>query len=129
MPSVNAALLSQIQSAFWMSGSLEDPRSLRRLTEGVEGDVVVTQGNRTLRAPRVEMDHISREGAIPSEVQIEEPTAILRGRNAALNLDSKATVIEDAEFRRYVAVLGVGLPLPVFRVSPVAGPLVVGRTS
>ncbi len=64
----------------------------------LEGDVVVTQGNRTLRAPRVEMDHISREGAIPAEVQIEEPTAILRGSNAALNLDSKATVIEDAEF-------------------------------
>jgi len=64
----------------------------------LEGDVVVTQGNRTLRAPRVEMDHLSREGTIPTEVQIEEPTAILRGRNATLNLDSKATVIEDAEF-------------------------------
>ncbi|TNF82743.1 MAG: LPS-assembly protein LptD [Gammaproteobacteria bacterium] len=64
----------------------------------LEGDVVVTQGNRTLRAPRVEIDHVQREGAIPGRVQIEEPTAILRGRNATLNLDSEATVIEDAEF-------------------------------
>lgn len=64
----------------------------------LEGDVVVTQGNRTLRAPRVEMDHVTRAGSIPTEVQIEEPTAILRGRNATLNLDTKATVIEDAQF-------------------------------
>ncbi len=64
----------------------------------LEGDVMVRQGNRTLRAPRVEMDHVTRDGAIPERVQIEEPTAILRGRNATMNLDSKATVIEDAEF-------------------------------
>lgn len=64
----------------------------------LNGDVVVTQGNRTLRAPRVEMNHITRDGTIEERVQIEEPTAILRGRNAALNMDTKATVIEDAEF-------------------------------
>lgn len=75
------------QAQYWESGAVI-----------LEGEVVVTQGNRTLRAPRVEMDHVSREGVIPAEVQIEEPTAILRGRNAHLNLDSKATVIDDAEF-------------------------------
>jgi len=64
----------------------------------LEGDVVVRQGNRTLRAPKVEMNHVTRDGVIPAEVQIEEPTAILRGSSAALNLDTKATVIEDAEF-------------------------------
>ena len=64
----------------------------------LDGDVVVTQGNRTLRAPRVEMDHLTRDGTIPDRVQIEEPSAILRGRNAILNLDTKATVIDDAEF-------------------------------
>jgi LPS-assembly protein len=64
----------------------------------LKGDVVVTQGNRTLRAPRVEMNHVTREGTIPETVQIEEPSAIVRGRKAILNLDTKATVIEDAEF-------------------------------
>lgn len=79
---------AQARSAqYWESGAVI-----------LEGDVVVVQGNRTLRAPRVEMDHISRVGTVPAEVQIEEPTAILRGRNAQLNLDSKETLIEDAEF-------------------------------
>ncbi len=75
------------QAQYWESGAVI-----------LEGDVVVTQGNRTLRAPKVEMDHLSREGAMPAEVQIEEPTAIVRGRNAQMNLDSKATVVDDVEF-------------------------------
>lgn len=64
----------------------------------LEGDVVVTQGNRTLRAARMELNHETREGLIPRQVQIEEPTAILRGNNAAMNMDTKATLIEDAQF-------------------------------
>lgn len=64
----------------------------------LEGDVVVIQGNRTMRAPRIELDHVTRDGAVPSSVQIEEPSAILRGSSAVTNIDSKATLINDAEF-------------------------------
>ena len=74
----------------------------------LEGDVVVSQGNRTLRASRAELNHLTREGQVPGLVQIEEPQVILRGSAASLNLDSKATSIENAEFL---------LPEPEFRGS------------
>ncbi|MEM8766445.1 MAG: LPS-assembly protein LptD [Pseudomonadota bacterium] len=74
----------------------------------LEGDVVVTQGNRTLRAGRAELNHVTQEGLVPGLVQIEEPKLILRGSAATLNLDSNATAIDNAEFL---------LPEPEFRGS------------
>lgn len=75
------------QLTYWESGQVL-----------LEGDVVVHQGNRTLRAAQVELNHETREGSISTPVQIEQPDAILRGADAAMNLDTKATVINDAEF-------------------------------
>lgn len=64
----------------------------------LEGGVVVRQGNRTLRSAEVALNHETREGSITTRVQIEEPDVILRGTDAAMNLDTKATVINGAEF-------------------------------
>ena len=64
----------------------------------LEGDVIVSQGNRTLRASRVELNHQTREGRVQDVVQIEEPDLILRGVGAEMNLDTKATIVHDAEF-------------------------------
>jgi LPS-assembly protein len=72
----------------------------------LEGDVVVMQGNRTLRAPRVTIDHENRTGQVNDRVQIEEPEVILRGLEADMNLDTKAAKLKDAEFL---------LPEPEFR--------------
>jgi LPS-assembly protein len=72
---------------YWNSGEVR-----------LEGDVVVNQGNRTLRAPAVELNHETRTGSVAERVQIEEPDVILRGTSAEMNLDSKATTITDAEF-------------------------------
>ncbi|MGE0626011.1 MAG: LPS-assembly protein LptD [Pseudomonadales bacterium] len=64
----------------------------------LQGDVVVRQGNRILRSEEVGLNHETRQGSIATTVQIEQPDAILRGTDAAMNLDTKATVINGAEF-------------------------------
>ncbi len=86
-----------------------EARELRYFESGevtLQGDVVVRQGNRTLRSAEVELNHETRLGQISTPVQIEQPDAILRGTDAAMNLDTKATVINGAEFL---------LPEPEFR--------------
>jgi LPS-assembly protein len=64
----------------------------------LDGDVRVTQGNRTLEAPQAELDHVTRDGWVTAGVQIIEPDAILRGADASMNLDTRVTRIHDAEF-------------------------------
>jgi LPS-assembly protein len=64
----------------------------------LDGSVVVTQGNRTLLAPSLRLNHETREGEVPDRVEIREPDVILRGSSAVMNLDTRATSIETAEF-------------------------------
>ncbi|MEJ2090018.1 MAG: LPS assembly protein LptD, partial [Gammaproteobacteria bacterium] len=78
-----------------------EARSLEYWDSGpviLQGDVVIKQGNRTLKAPAVNLNHETRMGSVTEQVQIEEPDAILRGAEAEMNLDTKATTITGAEF-------------------------------
>ena len=64
----------------------------------LDGEVVVTQGNRTLSTSSATLNHDSREGHISGLVHIAEPDVILTGTDARMNLDTKATSLNDAEF-------------------------------
>ncbi len=78
-----------------------EARSLQYWESGavyLDGEVVVTRGERTLTAPRVELNHITRDALVPDRVQIQQPDLILRGAQGEMNMDTKATLIQDAEF-------------------------------
>jgi LPS-assembly protein len=64
----------------------------------LDGEVKVTQGNRTLLAPHLSLDHETLLGSVEQGVEIHEPEVILRGRSADMDLDTRATNVHDAEF-------------------------------
>ena len=64
----------------------------------LEGDVILTQGNRTIRAGRAVLDQDSREGVLEGGVAIREPDLLMRGARAEVNLDRKTAVVHDAQF-------------------------------
>ena len=72
----------------------------------LEGDVVLTQGNRTIRAGRAVIGQRSREGLLESGVVIREPDLVMQGIRAEVDLDRETAVVHDAEFL---------LPAPEFR--------------
>lgn len=72
----------------------------------LEGDVVLTQGNRTIRAGRAVIGQGSREGLLEGGVVIREPDLVMQGVRADVDLDRETAVVHDAQFL---------LPAPEFR--------------
>ncbi len=64
----------------------------------LQGDVVVSQGNRTIRAGRAVLGQESRRGRLEGGVRIREPDLVMRGARAEVDLDRATAVVEDAEF-------------------------------
>ncbi|MCB1683717.1 MAG: LPS-assembly protein LptD [Pseudomonadales bacterium] len=64
----------------------------------LDGAVTVTQGNRSIAAESVAMDHRTRIGTVDAGVLVEEPALILQGQQASVNLDNKAVNFQDVEF-------------------------------
>lgn len=67
----------------------------------LEGDVELTQGNRSLQAERAELDNTSREADIRGDIQIREPGVLLRGERAQMDMDTGDATLEDARFVLY----------------------------
>ena len=70
-------------------------------TEGdiiLEGDVILTQGNRTLRAGRAVLGQDSREGVLEGGIAIREPDLLMQGVRAEVDLDRETAVVHDAQF-------------------------------
>ena len=64
----------------------------------LEGDVILTQGNRTIRAGRAVLDQDSRAGVLEGGVAIREPDLLMQGVRAEVDLDRETAVVHDAQF-------------------------------
>ena len=64
----------------------------------LEGDVVLTQGNREIRAGRAVLGQESRQGRLEDRVYIREPDLVMRGARAEVDLDRETAVVHDADF-------------------------------
>lgn len=62
------------------------------------GNVRIEQGNRTLEAARVRLDHTTNAGTAEGGVVLVEPGTVLQGARADMNLDSGAADLEDVQF-------------------------------
>jgi len=67
----------------------------------LEGDVRVSQGTRSLRADRAEVDQTTRDARVSGDIQIREPGVLLRSDSAQMNLDSGDAELDDARFVLY----------------------------
>ncbi len=72
----------------------------------LQGDVLLTQGNRTITAGRAVLGQASRQGLLQQGVYIREPDLVMRGTHAEVDLDRETATVHDAEFL---------LPVPEFR--------------
>ncbi len=64
----------------------------------LEGDVILTQGNRTIRSDRAVLGQESREGLLEGGVTIREPDLLMQGIRAEVDLDRETAVVHDAQF-------------------------------
>ena len=64
----------------------------------MEGDVVLTQGNRAIRAGRAVLGQQRREGTLSGGVHIREPDLIMQGTHAEIDLDRETATVHDAQF-------------------------------
>jgi LPS-assembly protein len=78
-----------------------EARAGEYLTTGeitLRGDVVVSRGNRVLRAPSLALNRKTAVGVAAKGLLIEEPDLIVRGERGEVDIDTSAAVIEDVEF-------------------------------
>ena len=64
----------------------------------MRGDVLIQQGNRTLRAPEVRLNHKTREAEAEGGVFLVQPDIVLAGERAQINLNSKEATLQEVEF-------------------------------
>ena len=64
----------------------------------LQGDVVLTQGNRAIRAGRAVLGQDSREGVLEGGVVIREPDLLMQGVRAEVDLERETAVVHDAQF-------------------------------
>ncbi len=64
----------------------------------LEGDVRFTQGNRSVSAARAHYDSVARRAELTGGVRITEPTVVLQGEQAQVQIDSKAAELDTAQF-------------------------------
>ena len=64
----------------------------------LEGNVILTQGNRAIRAGRAVLGQESREGILEGGITIREPDLLMQGVRAEVNLDRETAIVHDAEF-------------------------------
>lgn len=62
------------------------------------GDVLITQGNRQLRADSITIDKDKGIAKLEGDIQVREPGILLVGQYAELNTTSNKAVIQDASF-------------------------------
>ncbi len=62
------------------------------------GDVLLTQGNRTIRAGQAILGQQSRLGRLEGGVYIREPDLVMRGTRADVDLNRETAVVQDADF-------------------------------
>lgn len=75
-------------------------RGSYRIGAGAElyGNVRITQGDRVVRSSSAQIDLQRGSARFPETVTMVEPTAILRGNRAAVDLNTQATELEDVQF-------------------------------
>ena len=64
----------------------------------LEGDARVAQGNRLLRAPRVELNRGERRASLSGGVFLRVPGLAMQGAAAEVDLDDGAAILSDAQF-------------------------------
>lgn len=64
----------------------------------LEGDVRFTQGNRSVSAGRAHYDSVARQAQLTGGVRITEPTVVLQGEQAHIQIDTKAAELDKAQF-------------------------------
>ena len=64
----------------------------------LEGDVVLSQGNRRIRAARAVLGQESRQGLLEGGAYLREPGLVMQGVRAEVDLDRETAVVHDAEF-------------------------------
>ncbi len=64
----------------------------------LEGDVVLSQGNRIIRAGRAILDQGSRRGRLEEGVYVREPDLVMRGTRADVDLNRETAIVRDADF-------------------------------
>ncbi|MGK0498434.1 MAG: LPS-assembly protein [Oceanicoccus sp.] len=66
-------------------------------TVKLEGDVVLTQGNRSIRADSVELDRSSNDLRVSGNVEIREPDLLIRGDNAQINTETRLGSVDNSQ--------------------------------
>ena len=64
----------------------------------LEGDVRFVQGNRTVSAARADYNNVTRSAELTGGVRLVEPTVVLQGERAQVQIDTKATELDNAQF-------------------------------
>ena len=64
----------------------------------LEGNVIITRGNRLLRTSRATVDQQTRDAELSGGVFILEPGVAMQGASAKVNLNNQAAELNDAEF-------------------------------
>lgn len=64
----------------------------------LEGDVRFTQGNRSVSAARAHYDSVAKQAELSGGVRLTEPTVVLQGEEAQIQIDSKAAELDNAQF-------------------------------
>ena len=77
----------------------------------LEGEVILSQGNRTIRADRAVLDQDGQRGLLDGGVRIREPDLVMYGAHAEVDLDQETALVQDAEFL---------LPVPELRGKAVS---------
>ena len=64
----------------------------------MEGDVILSQGNRSIRAGRAVLGQDRRQGKLSGGVHIREPDLVMQGARAEVDLDRETATVHDAGF-------------------------------
>ena len=81
-----------------IKASAENFGTLPDGTNILSGDVLVTQGARTLRSDELTLNRETRETFLSGNVEIRQPDLLVRGETAAINLNKKELDARDTEY-------------------------------